>query len=652
MLFGEGAMLQFFRNFFSSKMGVIVTLALVGLMALAFAGGDIASSGAFGGVAGGDRIATVGSDRISTSELERATQRMVEQMRQEDPKLTMKSFLAQGGLDRVIDQLVDLSALRIFGEKHGIYIGDRLIDSEIAKIPDVKGLDGKFSDQAYRAFLNQRGLTDGQFRNQVAATLMARQLLTGTELGIAVPTNLSQRYGGIVTERRLGQIAMLPSTIFAPKTPPSDAELAAWYKANQGDYMRPERRVIRYASFTDAVIKGSAAPTEAEVAARYNADKAKYAASETRKFSQLILPTEAAAKTVAAEIAGGKTMEAAAQPKGLSVAVLDKQSRDSLAGQASTAIADAAFKAGKGSLIGPLKAPLGWVLLRVDAIEGSAGKTLDQARSEIVTELTAQKRRAALTDYSARIEDEFDNGATLADVAKELGLTLTDTARLTADGQVFGKPGETAPALLARVVPTAFAMEAEGQPQLAEVEPGKTFVVFDAASIQPASAPPLAEIKAQVTNDYQLAKGAESAHAAAKKIEAAVKGGKDMQAAMAALGLPLPPVDKLELARQQVQQMGEKAPPPVSMLFAIAKGSVKLMAAPQHRGWYVVKAVDVIPGQIDANDPRLGEIKTQFVRVLSQEYYEQLIGAMRQDVGVKRNETAIKAVETRLKGGN
>ena len=88
------------------------------------------------------------------------------------------------------------------------------------------------------------------------------------------------------------------------------------------------------------------------------------------------------------------------------------------------------------------------------------------------------------------------------------------------------------------------------------------------------------------------------------------------------------------------------------MLFAIAKGSVKLMAAPQHRGWYVVKAVDVIPGQIDANDPRLGEIKTQFVRVLSQEYYEQLIGAMRQDVGVKRNETAIKAVETRLKGGN
>lgn len=645
-------MLQFFRNFFSSKVGVVITLSFVGLMALAFAGGDIASSGAFGGVAGGDRIATVGNDRVSTSELERAATRSVEQLRQEDPTLNMKSFLAQGGLDRVIGQLVDLTALRNFGEKYGIHIGDRLIDSEVAKFAEVKGLDGKFNDQAYRGFLNQRGLTDEQFRSQVAATLMARQLLTSADMGISVPTGLSQRYAGIVTERRVGQIAMLPSAAFAPRTAPNDAELGAWYRANQADYQRPERRVLRYASFTDAVIKGLAAPTDAEVAARYNANKAQYAASEGRKFSQLILPTEAAAKAVAGEIAAGKSMEQAAQPKGLSVAVLDKQTPASLSGQASAAIADAAFKASKGAVVGPLKGPIGWVLLRVDAIEGKAGKSLDQARPEIVAALTTEKRRAALTDYSARIEEEFDNGATLADVAKELGLTLSDTPPLTADGQVFGQPGTTAPALLARVIPTAFAMEGEGQPQLAVVEPGKTFLIYDAAAIQPAAAPPLAEIKAQVLTDFQLAKGAEAAHAAAKKVEAAMRKGADMNAAVAALGMALPPVDKLDLGRQQVQAMADKAPPPVSMLFAIAKGSVKLMAAPQHRGWYVVKAVDVIPGQIAANDPRLGEVKQQFVRVLSQEYYEQLIAAMRKDVGVKRNETAIKAVETRLKGGN
>lgn len=645
-------MLQFFRNFFQSKVGVIITLSFVGLMALAFAGGDIASSGAFGGVAGGDRVATVGSDRVDTAELERAATRMADQLRQEDPTMTMKGFLARGGLDRVLGQLVDLAALRNFGENHGIFIGSRLIDSEIAKIPDVKGLDGNFNDQAYRGFLAQRGLSDAQLREQIAGTMMARQLLTSAELGVAVPTGLSQRYAGIVLERRTGQIAMLPSTLFAPKALPGDAELGAWYKANQADYQRPERRVLRYASFTDAVIKGLAAPTEAEVAARYNTNKAQYAASETRRFSQLILPTEAAAKAVAAEIGGGKTMEASAGTKGLSVAALNQQSREQLSGLSSAAIADAAFKATKGTMVGPLKAPLGWVLLRVDGIEGKASKTLDQARDEIVTALTAEKRRAALTDYSARIEDEFDNGATLADVAKELGLTLSDTAPLTADGQVFGKPGEMAPAVLARVVKTAFSMEGEGQPQLAEVEPGKTFVVFDAAQIMAAAAPPLAEIKAQLQTDYQLAKGAEGARAAARKIEAAMRKGSDLGAAVAALGLSLPPIEKVDLPRQQVQAMGEKAPPPVSMMFAVPKGAVKLMAAPQRRGWFVVKVIDVIPGQIAANDPRIAEVKGSFVSILGQEYYQQMIAAMRKDVGVKRNDTAIKAVETRLRGGN
>ena len=37
-----------------------------------------------------------------------------------------------------------------------------------------------------------------------------------------------------------------------------------------------------------------------------------------------------------------------------------------------------------------------------------------------------------------------------------------------------------------------------------------------------------------------------------------------MQAAVAALGMALPPVDKLNLPRMQVQAMGEKAPPPVA----------------------------------------------------------------------------------------
>jgi len=643
-------MLQFFRKSLGSKFGAGLGLSFILILGLAFAAGDIAGNNSFVGVSR-DRAAVVGKTHVENTEVERAVTRTVENLRREQPTVTMKQFMAEGGFEQVLRNVIDLNVINEFGRKHGLYVGNRLIDSEIAKIPDVQGPDGKVSDQLYKAFLQQRGLNDTQLRRELGNSLMARQMLANADLGVAVPGTLVQRFAAVVTERRTGQIGLLPSTAFVSKTLPSDSELGTWYAANQAAFIRPERRVIRYATFSDAVLKNVPAPTEAEITAAYNANKARFEASESRKVSQLVLPTEAAAKAALAETAG-KSLEAVAAAKGLTVASLASLEKSALAIQTSQSAANAAFSAPKGKVLGPIKVPLGWVLLRVDAVEGKAGKTIDQARAELLPDLVEQKRRAALTDFSARIEEEFDNGSTLTDIAKELGLTLTETAPLLKDGQVFGQEGKTAPAELARVISTGFSMEGEGQPQLAEVVPGKQFVVFDVAQIMPSAAPPLAEVKQQAITEYQLEKGAAAARAAALKIEQMVKQGTDLGAALASLRLPLPPVDQVNLPREQVQQMGQQTPPPVALLFSLAKGQVKLLGAPRNRGWYVVKVTDVIPGKVAPNDPRLPQFQQTMARVTAQEYSAQLRAAMRIDVGVKRNDTAINALKTRLSGGN
>lgn len=643
-------MLQFFRKSLGSKFGAGLGLSFILILGLAFAAGDIAGNNSFVGVSR-DRAAVVGKTHVENTEVERAVTRTVENLRREQPTVTMKQFMAEGGFEQVLRNVIDLNVINEFGRKHGLYVGNRLIDSEIAKIPDVQGPDGKVSDQLYKAFLQQRGLNDTQLRRELGNSLMARQMLANADLGVAVPGTLVQRFAAVVTERRTGQIGLLPSTAFVSKTLPSDSELGTWYAANQAAFIRPERRVIRYATFSDAVLKTVPAPTEAEITAAYNANKARFEASESRKVSQLVLPTEAAAKAALAETAG-KSLEAVAAAKGLTVASLASLEKSALAIQTSQSAANAVFSAPKGKVLGPIKVPLGWVLLRVDAVEGKAGKTIDQARAELLPDLIEQKRRAALTDFSARIEEEFDNGSTLTDIAKELGLTLTETAPLLKDGQVFGQEGKTAPAELARVISTGFSMEGEGQPQLAEVVPGKQFVVFDVAQIMPSAAPPLAEVKQQAITEYQLEKGAAAARAAALKIEQMVKQGTDLGAALASLRLPLPPVDQVNLPREQVQQMGQQTPPPVALLFSLAKGQVKLLGAPRNRGWYVVKVTDVIPGKVAPNDPRLPQFQQTMARVTAQEYSAQLRAAMRIDLGVKRNDTAINALKTRLSGGN
>ncbi|MDE2412589.1 MAG: SurA N-terminal domain-containing protein [Sphingomonadales bacterium] len=645
-------MLQFFRNFFASRIGIGVTLGLVGLIALAFAAGDIAGGGSFGGVAGGDRVASVGKLRISTSELERAATNSVEELRQEQPRMTIKTFVDQGGLEQLLNNLIDLSAVRAFGESHGVHIGDRLVDSEIAKIPAAQGVDGKFSETAYRAFLAQRRVTDDEVRRQIIESMMARQLLAPAQLGVAAPREAVNRYAGILTEKRVGAIATLPSELFAPKTAPTDAEIVAWYGARKADYLLPERRVIRYATFTDAAVKNVPAPTDAEIAALYDKNKAVYAPSESRKVTQLVLPTEPAAKAIVTELATGKSLEAVASAKGLATADLGALTRQALSSQTSQAIADAVYGADKGKIVGPFKAPLGWTVLRVDGIENKPGRSLDQARGELSQQLALVKRRTALTDFSARIEDEFDKGASLSDVAKELGLTMSETPALLADGSVFGQQGAKAPAELARVIAAAFSMEGEKQPQLAEIEPGKTFVVFDVGTLSPAAPPPLAEIKQVIATDIQLSKGAAAAKAVAQKIEEQVRKGGDLATAIAGLGLSLPPVQKVDMARQQLQAMGQQVPPPLSLLFQMAKGKVKLIGAPRARGWFIVQLKDAIPGEVAANDPRLGELARSVAQLQGSEYSEELRSAMRNEVGVKRNENAIKAVRNRLVGGN
>ena len=315
------------RTFVTSKLGAALAIGVLLLIALSFAGGDISNVGNFGGVAGGDRVATVGDERVDTSTLSQATTSALERVKQQDPTMSMKAFIADKGMDNVLDDLIDRLAIATFGRDNGIVASDRLIDSEIAKIPAFKGADGKFSETLFRQAIQQRGITEALLRDDLAQSLIARQIMVPASTGTIMPRKLATRYAALLGETREGEIAILPSVLFRSVTEPSDKEVAAYYAANRNDFIRPERRTIRYATFGAEVFAKAIAPTDAEVAARYKANAAQYAASEKRSVTQLIVPTEAAAKAVMAEVAGGKSLEAAAQAKGLAASTLDALSQ-------------------------------------------------------------------------------------------------------------------------------------------------------------------------------------------------------------------------------------------------------------------------------------------------------------------------------------
>ena len=643
-------MLQFFRGFFKSKIGIVVTLGFLILIGFAFALGDVGSNSVFGGVGGGGQVAVVGDSRISEADLSNNVTSTMEQARTQDPTLSMESFVARGGVDDVLKGLISRWSLSEFANDLGLRAGKRLVDSEIASYPQFRGPDGNFDQEIYRQALNQQGLSESAVRQDLAQGLLARQLVVAAGYGARPPLSIARRYSELLGERRTGVLAALPAVAYAPTAAPTDAQLQAFYTANRADFIRPERRVIRFASFGEAVLGNVAAPTPALIAARYQRDIANYRPKERRSFTQLVVPTQAAAQAVVNEVRGGVSLEASAQAKGLATAPIAAVDQTAFTSTTSAAVAQAAFAAPQGTLAAPAQGGLGWYVLRVDAIARDPGRTLAQASPEIATQLGAEMRRTALNEATARIEQELADGRSLTEVAQELKVQLQSTAPITATGQVYGS-NTAAPQELAPILQVAFEME-EGEPQLTETVPGQSFLIFDVSEITPSAAAPLAEIRDTAVLAWRRERGMAGAAAAAARVLARIEAGQTLAAAIAAEGKPLPPAETVNMDRRQLAELGQRGQVPavLMLMFSMAEGTSKSLAQQNASSWFVVQLGDIATPEIAANAPIVAQTVQQLAGVSSQEYAEQLVKAIEKGLKVETNQSAVDAVTAQLTG--
>ena len=643
-------MIQFFRSFFQSKIGVVVTLTFLGLIGLAFAMSDVSNSSVFGGVAGGDRVAVVGDQRISAADLSTTVNSELDQARAEDPTLSMEKFAASGGVTDVLKGMISRWAVAEFADDFGLRAGKRLVDSEIANIPAFRGANGNFDANIFRQTLQQRGLNENAVRQDLAQGALARQLVIAAGFGARPPATIARRYAQLLAERRTGNIGALPAGAYAPTGAPTTAQLQAFYTENRDDYIRPERRVLRYASFGEGALANVPAPTQAMIAERYQRDAASYRPTELRGFTQLILPTQAAAQAVVNEVRGGISLEASAQAKGLATAPLAAADQTALAGTSSTAVAAAAFAAERGALAAPAQGGLGWYVLRVDTVERNPGQTLAQASAEIAAQLTTEQRRTALNEATARIEEEFAEGRSLTEVVEELGLELKTTPPVTAAGQVYGTATTTDP-VLAPVIALAFEME-EGEPQLAETVPGTSFLIFDVTDITQSAAAPLADIRANVVLAWRREQGMTGAAAASQRVIERMRAGQTLAAAMAAEGKTLPASQTVNMDRRELAAMGQQGqvPPVLMLFFSMAEGTNKALAQQAQSTWFVVELDNIATPEIAADAPVVADTARQLATTAGQEYAEQLVRAIENGLDVETNQDAVDAVIAQLTG--
>ncbi|HEX8841838.1 MAG TPA: peptidyl-prolyl cis-trans isomerase, partial [Sphingomicrobium sp.] len=400
-------MLSFFRRVSKSKIGTwimaLVVIAIMGGFALA----DLSNfgTGNLGFGTSPSTLVRVGDQEVTEREMSDAMQRRLQQVREQNPDADYATIA--GDFDKILDQFVDERSLIAFGDKYGFRLSKRLVDAEITQIPGTRGLNGKFSEQAYQAFLQQQRLTDAQVREIIGGNLLQRIMFTPISAIPRIPVGVARPYASMMLEARQGEAAAIPVDAFKAGLNPTDADLQRFYAANRNRYMVPEQRVIRIARIGPEQAANVTA-SDQEIAAYYNQNKASYAPQETRTLSQAVAQDQKTAAAIAAKAKAGGTLQAAASGTSAAFTSVGAQSRENYAGIAGDKAAAAVFSAPSGAVIGPIQSEFGWIVVKVESIKSQGGRTLEQARSEIAAKLTAEKRKGAIEDLVDKVQNAVD----------------------------------------------------------------------------------------------------------------------------------------------------------------------------------------------------------------------------------------------------
>lgn len=644
-------MASFFRRVSDSKIGTWVMAVILIAILAGFALADLSNfgTGNIGFGMGSSTLADVGSQQVSEQEMSQAMQRRLQQVRQQKPDADYATII--GDFDAVLSDIIDQKTLLAFADKFRFPLSKRLVDAEIAQIPQTKGFNGQFSQQAYQAFLAQQRMTDADIRQILASGLLERLLLTPVVANAHVSVGMATPYASMMLESREGEAASIPLAPFRSAFKPTDADLQRYYSSNRNRYMVPEQRVLRIARIgPDQVADVSA--SDQEVAAYYNSHKADYAAKETRSISQAVVPDQATASAIAARAKDGGTLAAAAAPAGAKAAVtsLNDQTRDAYAAIAGGKAAAAVFAAPSGSVVGPVQTDFGWAVMKVESVKTEGGKTLDQAKPEIAAKITADKRKTGVENLVDKVQDEIDNGSNFAETAAASKLPIVTTPLIVANGSSRSDKSFKIPPELAPALKTGFEIDSSDPPEIVTLPNDQGYAMVSPGQVVSAAPAPLAQVHDQVASDWIDSQATQRARAVAAQIESKVEHGASLAQAMKESGVALPPVQPIAARRIQIAMAQGPVPAPLKVLFTLPQGKSRVSPDPQSKGFVIVKVNKITLGNALLAPGLIGRMQNELQQGLAQDYAQEFLAGMRKEVGSKRNDSAIQALKSRMLG--
>lgn len=473
-------------------------------------------------------VARVGRVEITRGEWDAAHRDEAERVRQLMPTIDAKLLDSDQARYATLERMVRERVLVQAAQAAHLGTSDARLARELQAIPAIAELrrpDGTLDMERYRQLLARQGMSPEMFEARMRSDLAARQVQAGvaqTAFIQAVPADLALN---AYFERREVQLARFATADFAARVKPTDAELEAFYQANQALFQAPEQASIEYIVLDIDAVRKTIKLNEQDVRSYYEQNAARLSGPEERRASHILISVAKDAPAAERQKARERAQELLAQARKApdSFAQLArKHSQDPGSapnggdldffsrGAMVKPFEDAAFALKKGEISEVVESDFGFHVIRVTDIKAPKQKSFAELRASLEDDLKNQQARARYAEAA----EVFTNGVyeqsdSLKPVADKLKLEI-QTASGLGRQPLPGARGVLASPKLLEAVFSDDSVNNKRNTEAVEIAPSQ----LAAARITrhtPARILPLAEVRQVVRERVVQARAAELA---------------------------------------------------------------------------------------------------------------------------------------------
>lgn len=486
----------------SGANSVLIKVVLFGLLLFAMLGLAILDvQGMLRQSVGSGTVAKISGQKITAPEFDRLYQRTLRQQ-----NVNAEDAQKNGMPGMVLNQELNTRMYALAARDAGLIVDDKTAAADLRKqlLTPIAKEAGVSEKEAFARFLKSIGMSEDAFVASYKAQLASDALIKIIAAPARAPQQLitdalKRRY-----EWRRGEYFELTAKDLGATLPqPTDDELKKHYETIASDFLLPEYRDFSVLLIDGASLGISDKPTEDEIAKFYADNTDTFAQPEKRKVEQVIAHDEAAAKEIMAEAKAGQSLAALAKK---TKPALPYTSSESSENEMDVDVAKAVFAAKQGDVVGPVKTPFGWHVMKVDAVTAPRTRPLSEVHDEIAKQLAAEKSGDALYKRATEMDDAVASGKTLEEVAEDNKLKLQKFTGITSEGTTKdGKPVATKLPAFAKIVETAFSLDEGSASQLTETSDGN-FLLIETNAVTKAQEQPFDAVRAEVADSYRTKK--------------------------------------------------------------------------------------------------------------------------------------------------